>query len=131
VLLGANRTPHKIKLALPLVDDTAVAKQSCEVDEDEVGTVQVTVDVPRYSKERGLPRRWPDAYYLAVRIDNGLVTIEGDAAGLRGLAVQLLSLAQDETPPGYAHDLDGYLPAELEPGSTELVLLRARTPAAT
>ncbi|WP_446219280.1 hypothetical protein [Micromonospora sp. IBHARD004] len=33
-------------------------------------------------------------------------------------------MAQDGGPPGRAHDLDGQLPAELEPGSAPLVLLR-------
>ncbi|ONI88144.1 hypothetical protein ALI22I_20620 [Saccharothrix sp. ALI-22-I] len=96
------------------------------MDENDVATVQVTLDVPRYAAERGLARLWPDTYFLAVRVSDGHVTIEGDPAGLRGLAVQLLSLAQDETPPGYAHDLDGELPAELEPNSTPLVVLRTR-----
>jgi hypothetical protein len=101
------------------------------VDENDVETVQVTVDVPSYAAERGLARLWPDTYFLAVQVSDGYVTIEGDAAGLRGLAVQLLSLAQDETPPGYAHDLEGELPAELEPGSTPVVLLRTRDAAHT
>jgi hypothetical protein len=52
------------------------------------------------------------------------VTIEGDQAGLRGLAIQLLALAQAEVPAGYAHDLDGDLPPELELGSAPLVLLK-------
>jgi hypothetical protein len=85
----------------------------------------VTVEVPVYSKERGLARPWPAEYYLAVNVaKDGYVTIEGDPAGLRGLAIQLLSLAESEVPAGYAHDLDGYLPAELESGSAPLVLLK-------
>jgi hypothetical protein len=97
-----------------------------EGNEEKAETVQVIVDVPRYSRERGLARPWPDAHFLSVQVSDGYVTIEGDAAGLQGLATQLLSLAQDEVPPGYAHDLDDSLPAELEPGSNALVLLRTR-----
>lgn len=83
------------------------------------------VEVPVYSRERGLARPWPVEYQLAVSVaGEGHVTIEGDPAGLRGLAVHLLSLAEDGVPAGYAHDLDGYLPAELEPGSAPLVLLK-------
>ncbi len=89
-------------------------------------TTTVTLEVPVYDAARGLARPWPDEYLLQVLISDGAVTIEGDAAGLRGLAVQLLSLAGADVPPGYAHDLDGYLPAELEPGSAPLVLLRTR-----
>jgi hypothetical protein len=92
---------------------------------DEVEARSVTLEVPVYSKERGLARPWPAEYYLAVYVvEKGYVTIEGDPAGLRGLATQLLSLAEREVPAGYAHDLDRSLPAELESGSVPLVLLK-------
>ena len=35
---------------------------------DEVKTRSVTVEVPVYSKERGLARPWPAEYYLAVYV---------------------------------------------------------------
>ncbi len=91
-------------------------------------TKTVVLEIPTYRAERGLARPWPDEYLLRVEVEDGVVTIEGDPAGLRGLAVQLLSLAEPGVPPGYGHDLDGYLPAELEPGSTPLVLMRTRDP---
>lgn len=87
-------------------------------------TKSVTLEVPTYRSQGGLARLWPDDYLLRVLVSDGVVTIEGDPAGLRGLAVQLLSLTDPDVPPGYAHDLDGYLPAELEPDSVPLVLLR-------
>ncbi|WP_406312949.1 hypothetical protein OHA77_31120 [Streptosporangium sp. NBC_01639] len=91
---------------------------------DEIETKPITLEVPKYSANRGLPRLWPDDYFLQVLVDDDYVTIEGDPAGLRGLAVQLLSLAGSDVPPGYAHDLDD-LPAEIEPGSVPLILMRA------
>ncbi|WP_433250491.1 Imm32 family immunity protein [Streptosporangium sp. CA-135522] len=90
---------------------------------DEVETKKVMLEVPKYSADGGLPRLWPDNYFLQVLVSDGYVTIEGDPAGLRGLAVQLLSLAEADVPPGYGHDLDD-LPAELDPGSVPLTLLR-------
>jgi hypothetical protein len=84
----------------------------------------IALEVPTYGPGGGLPRPWPDDYLLRVLVSDGVVTIEGDPAGLRGLAVQMLSLAGPGVPAGYAHDLDGHLPAELEPGSVPLVLLR-------
>jgi hypothetical protein len=95
------------------------------VEVDEVETKRVTLEVPTYRNEGGLARLWPEHYFLQVLVSDDYVTIEGDPAGLRGLAVQLLSLAEAEVPPGYAEDLEGHLPAELEPGSASLVLLRS------
>lgn len=89
-----------------------------------IETRRVIVDVPTYADSRGLPRLWPDdEYALKVEAYESYVAISGDAAGLRGLAVQLLSLAADDVPPGYAHDLlaEGI---ELDAGSIPLSIYR-------
>jgi hypothetical protein len=84
-------------------------------------TRPVTVEVPTYARHRGLPLLWPDSYQLSVARD-GYVNIAGDSAGLRGLAVQLLALAEEEVPPGYASDLDDL--GELDAGSIALTIVR-------
>jgi CO/xanthine dehydrogenase Mo-binding subunit len=82
----------------------------------------VTVNVPTYAADRGLPRFWPDNYMLKVEIHQGYVNIIGDSEGLRGLATQLLALAADNVPVGYADDLDDL--AELDMGSAQLTIVR-------
>jgi hypothetical protein len=85
-------------------------------------TRPLTVEIPTYAPSRGLPRLWPDSYQLAVQAHDGYVNIIGDSAGLRGLAVQLLALAAEEVPAGYASDLDDL--AELDAGSVALTIIR-------
>jgi hypothetical protein len=87
-----------------------------------VVTRPVTIEVPTYSSSRGLPRLWPDEYSLKVEIHGGYVNISGDPRGLRGLAAQLLALAEDEVPNGYADDLDDL--GELDAGSVQLTIIR-------
>lgn len=83
----------------------------------------MTVDVPTYARSRGLPRPWPHDYKLKVEVHESFVGITGDAEGLRGLAVQLLSLTAADVPAGYGHDLlaDGI---ELDAGSVPLSIFR-------
>jgi hypothetical protein len=85
-------------------------------------TRSVTVNVPTYKRERGLPRLWPDQYSLRVEIRGNYVNIVGDSAGLRGLATQLLALAGEGVPAGYSDDLDDL--AELDAGSVQLTIIR-------
>jgi hypothetical protein len=87
-----------------------------------VETRVVTVKVPIYAPDRGLPRLWPDRYALKVEMHERYVSIVGDASGLRGLAVQLLALAEDGVPAGYADDLDDL--GELDIDSIQLTIIR-------
>jgi hypothetical protein len=87
-----------------------------------IPTRSVTVNIPTYSVSRGLPRLWPDHYSLKVEIPGNYVTICGDPAGLRGLATQLLALAEEGVPTGYADDLDDL--GELDVGSVQLTIVR-------
>jgi hypothetical protein len=91
------------------------------VDND---TTTVTLEVPVYRADRGLAGRGPTSTcsrstFPAVRSPS-----KATRPDCRGLAVQLLSLVGSDVPRGYAHDLDDFLPAVLEPGSVPLVLLR-------
>jgi hypothetical protein len=82
----------------------------------------VTLNVPIYASEHGLPRLWPDSYSLKVEIRGNYVNIAGDSAGLQGLATQLLALAGSRVPSGYSDDLDDL--AELDAGSVQLTIIR-------
>lgn len=85
---------------------------------------KVQLEIPSYDHGIGLVTSWPDRYRLTVSVENGQVRILGDAAGLTGLAVQLLALAQNGVPAGTHEDLDDFL-LVLDEGSTPLRLERA------
>jgi hypothetical protein len=84
---------------------------------------EVTLRVPAYHSASGLGRPWPDEYRLSVVVNGDQVLIKGDAAGLKGLAVQLLALARATVPVGYHSDLDA-ITGELDAGSASVTLLR-------
>ena len=80
-------------------------------------TREVVVTVPVYDAVRGLTRSWPANYRLSFDVTpHGEVVIRGDKAGLRGLAVQLLALAQDDVPQRYHHRIDDFM-LEVDRGS--------------
>jgi hypothetical protein len=86
---------------------------------------RVQLEIPTYDRGIGLVTSWPDDYRLMVSVDEaGKVRVLGDAAGLTGLAVQLLALAQNGVPTGAHEDLDDFL-LILDEGSAPLRLERA------
>jgi len=88
--------------------------------------VEVRALVPRFRDDGALARSWPEEYRLRVEVRSTGVLVQGDAAGLRGLAVQLLALAQDGVPDGHHADLDDFY-RELDEGSAPLTIQRADT----
>ncbi|AHI01146.1 hypothetical protein KALB_7788 [Kutzneria albida DSM 43870] len=85
---------------------------------------KVEVEVPVYEQGIGLVSAWPEDYSLKVSVaPGGQVRILGDAAGLTGLATQLLALAQADVPTGAHEDLDDFL-LVLDEGSAPLRLER-------
>ena len=80
-------------------------------------TREVVVTVPVYDPVKGLSRTWPTNYRLTFDVTpHGEVIIRGDKAGLRGLAVQLLALAEADVPARYHHRIDDFM-LEVERGS--------------
>lgn len=80
-------------------------------------TREVVVAVPVYDAVRGLNRAWPQNYRLRFDVTpHGEVIIRGDKAGLRGLAVQLLALAEQDVPDRYHHRIDDFM-LEVDRGS--------------
>ena len=78
---------------------------------------ELVVDVPVYDAVRGLHRSWPQNYRLTFDVTpHGEVVIRGDKAGLRGLATQLLALAEDDVPARYHHRIDDFM-LEVDRGS--------------
>ena len=93
---------------------------------DELETHPETVQVPTYRADTGL-RGWHDRdESLSVRLSaDGNVIVSANMAGLRGLARELLSLAQHGLPEGSEVFLtsQGQAPTLL-PGSSSLLLIR-------
>ena len=86
---------------------------------------RVQLEIPSYDHGIGLVSSWPENYRLTVSVDaDGKVSVVGDPAGLTGLAVQLLALAQPGVPTGAHEDLDDFL-LVLDEGSAPLRLERA------
>jgi hypothetical protein len=80
-------------------------------------TREVVVPIPVYDAVRGLSRSWPTNYRLHFDVTpHGEVIIRGDKAGLRGLATQLLALAEQDVPPRYHHRIDDFM-LEVDRGS--------------
>ncbi|MBB5776755.1 Imm32 family immunity protein [Nonomuraea jabiensis] len=86
-------------------------------------TKPITIEIPVYSGTGGLARPWPADYSLEVSSEHGEVEIYGDSAGLRGLAVQLLALAEANVPHHYHCHLDP-ITGELDRDFTVLTLTR-------
>ena len=98
-----------------------------EVDEDlricptnQLLGMEVKVEVPEYSPDRGLICKWEYGFEIETKIENGVVVIIANEAGLRSLANHFLNLAQVEIPSGHHLHLNEY--GGLEEGSTELII---------
>ena len=81
----------------------------------------ITIRVPRYSKDSGLRDIWIDGQRLRISVEAGEeVLISGDSAGLHWLAATLLALSQEEVPSGYhQHYSAEYM---LDPPSADLIV---------
>jgi len=60
--------------------------------------MQVILELPDYDPDRGLQYKWDHGFCINVVVDEDGVTIQGNNAGLRSLAYQLLTLANEEVP---------------------------------
>ena len=88
-------------------------------------TREVVVAVPVYDAVHGLTRSWPQNYRLNFDVTaHGEVVIRGDKAGLHGLAVQLLALAEPDVPQRYHHRIDDFM-LEVDRGSSPVRIEQA------
>ena len=84
--------------------------------------MDITLEIPEYSPERGFEFKWQYYYGIKVEItDDKEVIISANKDGLISLATHLLTLAQDSIPPTDGHfHLTEY--DALEEGSSELIV---------
>lgn len=78
------------------------------------------IEIPKYDPEKGFHHHWEEGFEIKVTGSDRNVMISANKAGLVSLAIQLLTLAQDEAPSNCHYHLDEY--NSLEVGSTELII---------
>lgn len=92
---------------------------------DDLETIMVEVPIRPYGSHGVVSWHLHEERITVVVGENGSVAIRANQEGLRGLARELLTLAQDEVPPGSIVYLmsKGHAPT-LEPGSAALHISR-------
>jgi len=84
--------------------------------------MEIKIDIPDYRLEAGLRIKWLDGFVISVNQETGSTVIKANKNGLISLAVQFLTLAQDNVPSGaHIHYDDSN---SLENGSSEFVIER-------
>jgi hypothetical protein len=84
--------------------------------------MEITLSVPTYDRYKGIEIKWVDGHQISVAIENNEVIIHANPQGLRTLAIQLLTLAQEGMPSGnHIHLGDS---SGLDEGSMDLTLMR-------
>ena len=78
------------------------------------------LDIPKYNPNDGFRHHWESGFEIQVSGNETEVSISGNREGLISLAIQLLTLAQENVPSGTHFHLDQY--NSLNDGSTELVI---------
>ena len=82
--------------------------------------MKVTLELPEYSPETGICTQWEYGFTITTSGTADSFTLSANKAGLISLAMHLLTLAQDEVPPGCHIHYDES--NSLEDASTELVI---------
>lgn len=82
--------------------------------------MKVDIEVPEYLPEKGLEMNWEYGFTIEVKMDKNMAIIRADSAGLKSLAIHLLTLAQSGVPSGHHFHYDET--NSLEDGSCELVI---------
>ena len=82
--------------------------------------MEMKLDIPEYDSKEGLPSHWSPGFAITVGALDNEVQIKANKAGLISLAVQLLTLAQDDVPTGRHYHYDEH--TCLEDGSKGLVV---------
>ncbi|MDQ1236832.1 hypothetical protein QE450_004330 [Paenibacillus sp. SORGH_AS306] len=82
--------------------------------------MEIKVTIPDYSSINGLQLDWEEDFEIFSSVENDIVTIRANSAGLISLAKHLLILAQVEVPTGSHIHLDEL--NSLETDSAEIIL---------
>ncbi|PYF74359.1 hypothetical protein B0O44_104530 [Pedobacter nutrimenti] len=80
----------------------------------------MTLNIPEYSDDQGFKFDWEPGFEIESSIENGVIKITANKAGLISLAKHLLNLSQDQIPAGYHLHFDET--NALEDGSSEFIL---------
>ena len=81
--------------------------------------MEVEMQIPSYSSDKGIDFFWEGNFRIAVDSDGKSVVIKANKEGLRSLAKHLLTLAQNEVPADSHLHYDDF--NSLEDGSWEVV----------
>lgn len=82
--------------------------------------MEIKVTIPDYSSINGLQLDWEEDFEIFSSVENDIVKIRANSAGLISLAKHLLTLAQAEVPTGSHIHLDEL--NSLETDSAEIIL---------
>jgi hypothetical protein len=82
--------------------------------------MEVQMEIPQFTSDRGIEYKWENGFSIEIKIDNGIINIIANKAGLISLAGHFLNLAQTEVPKGHHLHFDEY--NSLEIGSSELIV---------
>lgn len=82
--------------------------------------MKITLEIPEYQPQTGIKYKWEDGFDIGVTVENGVVHLVANSAGLISLANQLLILAQKDVPSGIHMHLDEF--NSLDEGSSQLIL---------
>jgi hypothetical protein len=78
------------------------------------------LDIPKYNPNDGFHHHWENGFEIQVNGNESLVNISANKEGLISLAIQLLTLAQENVSSGTHFHLDQF--NSLNDGSTELII---------
>ena len=82
------------------------------------------LEIPDYNENNGLKYHWEQGIELSVENSDNEVSIGANKAGLISLAIQLLTLAQDNVPVGHHFHYDEH--SSLEAGSKQFVIEKTK-----
>ncbi|MBS1500453.1 MAG: hypothetical protein JST32_00225 [Bacteroidetes bacterium] len=82
--------------------------------------MKIYLQIPNYNKNDGLNYHWEDNFLIKTKYANSEFLLEANKEGLVSLAIQLLTLAQDNVEPGT--NLHYYRHGSLEDGSVSFVI---------
>jgi hypothetical protein len=85
--------------------------------------MRITLDIPDYKSEDGLPYHWENDFQINSVLSEKEMTISANKEGLISLAIQLLTLAQDNVAPGSHFHYDSY--NSLEDGSFDIIIQKS------
>lgn len=82
--------------------------------------MKIELDIPDFEPDKGLQSTWENGFVIDTKVKSDVIIIKANSAGLKSLAIQLLTLAQEGVPSGNHFHFDDL--NSLEDGSIELII---------